>query len=500
MYCGLSPKGRCMQVKEVKDISEQCEVNHTTKQKRCRRKTVTDKPKEDKPTKKVCPPGKVLNPKTNRCIKKPIKKTTKKPIKKTTKKKVCPPGKVLNPKTNRCIINRKLDEEDVIDFKYKCKPGEIYNPESKRCIKKDSPIKKKIMITNVTDKIGGPISLHYYQFEFGGIMRHFLLFGDKHTQYVEHESPDIIEIPTLIKKIIRRSPHCIDIYSENPIYHGRAMGKKLQKYNNPLVAIRNEFGHCPIHNLPGAACNYDNLRYQNWDLRFGHKKGKHTYKSNPYEEVLMSYPQVTDDINKKFNKKDIILYILGFTKKMKKATEKKIDKFFDDMLAVKYLRESFSEGVADRDMFQKRRNLIQKEYKKCLKSNKFPKDLLEVFIANFIRVGDDNYTLVFTDFYMICRMFMNFDKNKKTPKKCPIKGKNNYKTPEYSILYAGDLHVRDVFSFFESMFDVKPIYTTRHNYPNGKSDKLIGINHIKDKNGKKLKDISTVDDLFKDFY
>jgi hypothetical protein len=39
---------------------------------------------------KVCPPGKKINPKTNRCVKiKPVK--------------VCPPGKEINPKTNRCV-------------------------------------------------------------------------------------------------------------------------------------------------------------------------------------------------------------------------------------------------------------------------------------------------------------------------------------------------------------------------------------------------------------
>ena len=41
---------------------------------------------------KECPEGKVLNPKTNRCIKYVTKI-----------KKECPEGKVLNPKTNRCI-------------------------------------------------------------------------------------------------------------------------------------------------------------------------------------------------------------------------------------------------------------------------------------------------------------------------------------------------------------------------------------------------------------
>jgi hypothetical protein len=60
----------------------------------------------------VCPPGKVLNPKTNRCINDKTKKKDKKDDKKEKKEKKekddkkekdCPPGKVLNPKTNRCI-------------------------------------------------------------------------------------------------------------------------------------------------------------------------------------------------------------------------------------------------------------------------------------------------------------------------------------------------------------------------------------------------------------
>lgn len=41
---------------------------------------------------KPCPPGKELNPKTKRCIKK-----------KEAKTKTCPPGKVRNPTTGRCI-------------------------------------------------------------------------------------------------------------------------------------------------------------------------------------------------------------------------------------------------------------------------------------------------------------------------------------------------------------------------------------------------------------
>jgi len=65
-------------------------------------------------TKKVCPEGKILNPKTGRCI---IDKT----------KKVCPEGKILNPKTGRCIIDKK---------KKVCPEGKILNPKTGRCINK----------------------------------------------------------------------------------------------------------------------------------------------------------------------------------------------------------------------------------------------------------------------------------------------------------------------------------------------------------------------------
>ena len=64
-----------------------------------------------KPEPKKCPEGKVLNPKTGRCIKtdnflkaniKTKTKTNMPPGVKPEPKK-CPEGKVLNPKTGRCI-------------------------------------------------------------------------------------------------------------------------------------------------------------------------------------------------------------------------------------------------------------------------------------------------------------------------------------------------------------------------------------------------------------
>lgn len=69
----------------------------------------------DKTKPKECPPDKILNPATNRCIKRDsvvakkilsnINPTSKpkKPTTKTSKPKECPPDKILNPTTNRCV-------------------------------------------------------------------------------------------------------------------------------------------------------------------------------------------------------------------------------------------------------------------------------------------------------------------------------------------------------------------------------------------------------------
>ena len=97
---------------------------------------------------KPCPPGKVRNPKTNRCKK--IEKTS--PSKKKTLKP-CPPGKVRNPKTNRCKNVEKKQTKGKPQTKRKtksksksksktlkpCPPGKVRNPMTNRCKKTSAP-------------------------------------------------------------------------------------------------------------------------------------------------------------------------------------------------------------------------------------------------------------------------------------------------------------------------------------------------------------------------
>jgi hypothetical protein len=84
----------------------------------------------------ICPPGKVLNPKTNRCIKVKPDKTIRQAIKEKKDKlekelrnitKECPPGKVLNPDTGRCIKVKQVTKKE-------CPPGKEINPKTGRCV------------------------------------------------------------------------------------------------------------------------------------------------------------------------------------------------------------------------------------------------------------------------------------------------------------------------------------------------------------------------------
>ena len=75
---------------------------------------------------------------------------------------------------------------------------------------------------------------------------------------------------------------------------------------------------------------------------------------------------------------------------------------------------------------------------------KFALDLIDTYIKSYNSLKDIDFTLVFTDFYMICRMFMNFDKNKKT-EGC-LQGNNNY-VIRYSVIYGRSTYYRFICIF-----------------------------------------------------
>lgn len=85
---------------------------------------------------KACPEGKVLNPKTNRCVKMKTRKI--KPV------KTCPKGKVLNDKTKRCVKEKsvtkrgrkvKIVNTEQPAIQLDNPPVCVYNPYTDSCVK-----------------------------------------------------------------------------------------------------------------------------------------------------------------------------------------------------------------------------------------------------------------------------------------------------------------------------------------------------------------------------
>ena len=145
------PKKICPPGKELYEKTNRCRKIKIPKKEKTSKQNVTT---EAKP-KKICPPGKELYPKTNRCRK--IKTPKKEKISKqnvTTEakpKKICPPGKELYEKTNRCRKiktpkKEKTSKQNVTTEekpKKLCPPGKELNPKTYRCRKIKTPKKKK---------------------------------------------------------------------------------------------------------------------------------------------------------------------------------------------------------------------------------------------------------------------------------------------------------------------------------------------------------------------
>ena len=150
-FSSTQPKKECPPGKELNPKTNRCRKIQVQKVKKSVQKSV------QKSVKKECPPGKELNPKTNRCrkiqvqkVKKSVKKSIQKSVQKSVKKE-CPPGKELNPKTNRCrkIQVQKVKKSVQKSVKKECPPGKELNPKTGRC--------RKITLKNIPKQTAPPI-------------------------------------------------------------------------------------------------------------------------------------------------------------------------------------------------------------------------------------------------------------------------------------------------------------------------------------------------------
>jgi len=377
-----------------------------------------------------------------------------------------------------------------------CKRTQIYDKKRNKCISKKSKYANKILITENTTKIGGPSIFYYYRVKIGKIIKKIYLFGEEHTKYNHKKSYDTIHISTLIKKIIRNTDQCIDIFVEDIVYQKdyniknyRGGGKSIATFSDPISSIRNIFSKCSKHSLNKNKCNYDNIRYHNWDLRMvlatSNIKGK--WRTNPLDELLL-IDKYLNTLKSRYSIEVIIKYILGFETKYTKEINE-------------YVENSISEARINNKNFRKNaslnkniihyiQNIIQKSYHKMIRKNKFPKNFLNTFIQSYKKQHDYDFTIVFTDYYLLSRLFTEFDKStkkvKRTPRLCKVTGKNNFLRSKNIIIYGGSSHIFNIKTFLELMFSVKPIWFTEKEILN----KKINIKHIKSINNYKFEEIS----------
>ncbi len=138
---------RCVKVDPPveKSVVEKSVVEKSVVEKSVVEKPVVEKSVVEKPVEKPCPPGKERHPQTKRCrnivAEKPVEKSlvTGKP---------CPPGKERHPQTKRCrniVVVEKPLEKSVVTEK-PCPPGKERHPQTKRCrnIVTAKPVEKPV--------------------------------------------------------------------------------------------------------------------------------------------------------------------------------------------------------------------------------------------------------------------------------------------------------------------------------------------------------------------
>jgi hypothetical protein len=134
--CFNFSKGRRVLVYVRKDAKSNTSNENDSNDKKAHVKSPVKTPEKSP---KKCPEGKILNPKTGRCIKNKNLLVVKPSVKSPKK---CPEGKVLNPKTGRCIKNKNLlVVKPPVKSPKKCPEGKVLNPKTGRCIL----IKKKLL-------------------------------------------------------------------------------------------------------------------------------------------------------------------------------------------------------------------------------------------------------------------------------------------------------------------------------------------------------------------
>ncbi len=321
-------------------------------------------------------------------------------------------------------------------------------------------------------KIVGPIKLSYWEIMCPNkTKKKILFFHDEHTNVSslcsDRRVRNCLDIDDVLDLIINKANNekkCIDLFIEISPKRRSApkylIGGQLNKQEEIINYLEKKYTKCVWHSrkkdIRIGDCPYKNLRLHNLDMR------RSDLKRNKLDSLLYyttSCPGYIHD-------RDFDLladYILGA--KIKAKDRYKLIKILNSIKNSKRLNLHPDTPILIRKYTVKQimtemnsfRRIIKKEYNKFLKTKKkyLPKldlrQLIKDKISENFKIKGNNfteYTHLFTDLYVLSRIFMEFGTNKKkvtrSPENCPLitnKKKTLNISPNRIILMAGSDHI-----------------------------------------------------------
>ena len=353
------------------------------------------------------------------------------------------------------------------------------------------PKKPAVTITSIK----GPVSLYLWDITCpNGTNKKILLLGDEHTVIKDtcaKSNNKCYNIDSFLKQIITMSAKknkCIDLFLEEkqkklsaPLY---LKGGELNKKQQLLHQIRNTFYECAWHagkNPVIQKCAYKNLRFHNFDLRFSNA-GIYKSRTSNKLDIILYNSRHTPEYKHARDFNLLADYILGG--KISAKDMKRLNKIIYILsnstfpISTPSYTKKYSVAEIKKDMTNFRR-VVKKEYKKYLKTkndyiphkNKRLRGYIKYVIDKRYKKTNQfhEYTHLFTDLYILSRIFMEFsidkDKISRSPKKCPIL-ENGAKTinisPNKVLIIAGDDHINVYNEVLEYYFPNSLMYKTTH--------------------------------------
>lgn len=336
----------------------------------------------------------------------------------------------------------------------------------------------KMNIKPKITQIVGPVSLHLWHIKCpNNSIKKILLIGDVHSNVTNScptTRPYCQDLDDFINNIIlecKRKKLCVDFFLEEkqkkltaPKYlKGGSLAKRIPKGRKLLKHINLQYHACSWHSRPdkynNRKCLLNNLRFQNFDLRFSNAGGVRT--ANKLDSLLY-YMKTNTLYNHRKHYSLLADYILG--KHISNNKSMKLNRILEAILKsanpdqTPSLTKIYNLKDVKEDM-ENFRTLVQKEYtkfskykKRYLPDNKIDlRDYVKRVVGKNYKTNKNfgEYTHLFTDLYILSRIFMEFsydkDKISRSPHNCQIV-KNNKKTrnisPNKVIVLAGYDHIK----------------------------------------------------------